>query len=141
MTSPDREYRPVVDPTSGMERSPDQALRESALHEVEQTLLNIEETIKRADRARKAIPNDPAVRNLRLSLDVAVASGEAPGKSFSRRRTSATKTKGCSQSYWERRTDPGGAYKVRQTLAQDTRGSERGEAQTFFQRTDCLLWR
>jgi hypothetical protein len=63
-----------------MERSPDQALRESALHEVEQTLLNIEETIKRADRARKAIPNDAAVWNLRLSLDAAVASLEAARK-------------------------------------------------------------
>ena len=59
------------------ERSPEEVAREQALHEVEQTLLNIEEAIRRADRGRKAISLDGNERNLRLALDRAVEQLEA----------------------------------------------------------------
>lgn len=55
-TTSGHDYRPVVESRSDTERSPDQVAREAALHEVEETLLNIEQAIKRADRARRAIP-------------------------------------------------------------------------------------
>lgn len=77
MAVPERTYRPVVDPSSDMERSPEQAASEAALHEVEETILNIEQAIRRADRGRKSIPADGASRNLRLCLDSAVAQLEA----------------------------------------------------------------
>lgn len=80
MATPENAYRPVVDPRSDMERSPEQAARELALHEVEATLLNIEQAIRRADRGRKAIPPDGAGRNLKLSLDDAVRRLEAVRK-------------------------------------------------------------
>lgn len=77
MAAPERMYRPVIDSGSEMERSPDQAAREAAMHEVEETILNIEQAIRRADRGRKSIPADGASRNLRLCLDAAVAQLEA----------------------------------------------------------------
>jgi hypothetical protein len=77
MASPEHEYRPVIDSRSDMERSPEQVARETALHEVEETLLNIEQAIRRADRGRKSIPLEGAGRNLRLCLDTAVAQLEA----------------------------------------------------------------
>jgi hypothetical protein len=48
--------RPVIEPDLAGGRSAAEAAREQALHEVEQTLLNIEQAIRRADRGRKAIP-------------------------------------------------------------------------------------
>jgi hypothetical protein len=69
-------YSPVVEPRSDSERSPEQVAREEALHEVEETLLNIEQAIKRADRGRQAIRGD-GNDNLRLSLDTAVEQLEA----------------------------------------------------------------
>ena len=63
-----------------MERSPEQISREAALHEVEETLLNIEQAIKRADRGRKAILSGANEQNLRLSLDAAVEQLEAVRK-------------------------------------------------------------
>ena len=88
MAVPQREYRPVIDSRPDMERTPEQVAREEALHEVEETLLNIEQAIKRADRARKAITGD-GKSNLRLALDAAAEQLEASGKSCSRTRTSA----------------------------------------------------
>lgn len=80
MATPEPAYRPVVDSRADMERSAEQAVREGALHEVEETLLNIEQAIRRADRGRKAISNDPATYNLKLSLDDAVTRLEAVRK-------------------------------------------------------------
>jgi hypothetical protein len=74
------EYRPVIEPGAVAERSPEAAVREQAMHEVEQTLLNIEEVIRRADRGRKAISPNGNERNLRLSLDRAVEQLEAVRK-------------------------------------------------------------
>ena len=68
--------RPVIDPRSDTERSPDQVAREDALREVEETLLHIEQAIKRADRGRNAIRGD-GNDNLKLSLDTAVEQLEA----------------------------------------------------------------
>ncbi|PZS38723.1 MAG: hypothetical protein DLM62_12175 [Pseudonocardiales bacterium] len=72
MATPQQDYRPVIDPRSEMERSPEQVAREDALRQVEETLLNIEEAIRRADRARKSIPIGSNEQNLRLCLDTAV---------------------------------------------------------------------
>src|SRR6185437_3647839 len=66
-------YRPAVEPRSDSERSPEQVAREEALHEVEETLLNIEQAIKRADRGRRAIRGD-GNDNLRLSLEMSRSS-------------------------------------------------------------------
>lgn len=80
MATPQHEYRPVIDPRSDMERSAEQVAREAALHQVEETLLNIEEAIRRADRARKAMPVGGTEQNLRLSLGTAVEKLEAVRK-------------------------------------------------------------
>lgn len=80
MAARDRAYRPVIDSRSEMERSPEQVAREDALREVEETLLNIEQAIRRADRGRKAIPAGGGGRNLRLCLDAVVQQLEAVRK-------------------------------------------------------------
>jgi hypothetical protein len=74
------EYHPVIEPGSTSERSPEETAREQALHEVEQTLLNIEQAIRRADRARKTISPTGEQRNIRLSLDRVVEQLEAARK-------------------------------------------------------------
>jgi hypothetical protein len=74
------DYRPVIDSRSESERSPAQVAREAALHEVEETLLNIEQAIKRADRARRTIPAGGDEQNLKLCLDTAVEQLEAVRK-------------------------------------------------------------
>jgi len=80
MATARHEYRPVIEPSSTPERSPEEVAREQAMHEVEQTLLNIEQAIRRADRGRKAISPDGNERNLRLALDQAVEQLEAVRK-------------------------------------------------------------
>lgn len=80
MAAPRQEYRPVIEPGSTPERSPQDVAREQAMHEVEQTLLNVEEAIRRADRGRKTISPDGNERNLRLALDRAVEQLEAVRK-------------------------------------------------------------
>ena len=55
-TTSGHDYRPVIESRSDTERSPDQVAREAALHEVEETLLNIEQAIKRADPRPKGHP-------------------------------------------------------------------------------------
>ena len=80
MATAPSEYRPVIEPPSATERSPEEAAREQALHEVEETLLNIEEAIRRADRGRQKIPADGTGRNLRLCLDSAMEQLEAVRK-------------------------------------------------------------
>jgi soluble cytochrome b562 len=80
MPTPERAYRPVIDSRSDMERTPEQAAHEEALRHVEETLLNIEQAIRRADRGRKSIPADSAGRNLRLCLDSVVEQLEAVRK-------------------------------------------------------------
>jgi hypothetical protein len=80
MPTSGQDYRPVIESGSEMERSPEQIAREAALHEVEETLLNIEHAIRRADRGRKAIPTEGAEQNLRLCLDSVVDQLEAVRK-------------------------------------------------------------
>ena len=79
-TTSGHDYRPVIESRSDTERSPDQVAREAALHEVEETLLNIEQAIKRADRGRKAIRGGGNEQNLKLCLDAAVEQLEAVRK-------------------------------------------------------------
>jgi hypothetical protein len=73
-----------------MERSTEQVAREAALHEVEETLLNIEEAIRRADRGHKAIPPGSPEQNLRLCLDTAVDKLEAIRKELFQRRSAGS---------------------------------------------------
>lgn len=80
MATPRDEYRPVIEPRSVTGRSPEETAREQALHEVEQTLLNIENAIRRADRSRQKISLDGSQRNLRLALDRAIKQLEATRK-------------------------------------------------------------
>lgn len=63
-----------------MERAPEQIAREDAMRHVEETLLNIEQAIRRADQARKAIPAGGPNDNLRLCLDTVVRQLEAVRK-------------------------------------------------------------
>ena len=80
MATARNEYQPVIEPRSATERSPEEAAREQALHEVEQTLLNIEEAIRRADRGRQKISLDGNERNMRLALDRTIEQLEATRK-------------------------------------------------------------
>jgi hypothetical protein len=80
MAASGHDYQPVIESRPDTERSPEQTAREAALHEVEETLLNIEQAIKRADRGRKAIPPGSAEQNLRLCLDRVVEQLEAVRK-------------------------------------------------------------
>jgi hypothetical protein len=80
MATSRQEYRPVIEPQSAVERSSSDVAREQALHEVEQTLLNIEETIRRAHHGRQSISPEGNERNLRLALDRAVEQLEAVRK-------------------------------------------------------------
>jgi hypothetical protein len=84
-TSGGKGYRPVIESRSEVERSPGQIAREAALHEVEETLLNIEQAIKRADRGRNAIPAKGTEQNLRLCLDSVVDQLEAARKELFQR--------------------------------------------------------
>jgi hypothetical protein len=65
---------------SADERSPDEAAREQARTEVEETLLNIEQAIRRAEQGRRKISADGSERNLRLALDRAAEQLEAVRK-------------------------------------------------------------
>lgn len=47
---------------------------------MEETLLNIEQVIRRADRGRKSIPAEGAGRNFRLCLDAVVEQPESVRK-------------------------------------------------------------
>jgi hypothetical protein len=69
MATSRQEYRLVIEPQSGAERSRSDVAHERALHEDEQTLLNIEEAIRRAHCSSQAISPDGDERNLRLALD------------------------------------------------------------------------
>lgn len=80
MATSRQEYRPLIEPQSAAERSPEDMAREQALHEVEQTLLNIEAAIRRAHRGSQAIPPDGNERNLKLALDRTVQQLEAVRK-------------------------------------------------------------
>ena len=77
---PRNDYRPVVAPNSDMDRPEEQIAHETALQEVEETLLNIEQAIHRADRGRKVIPVGGSEQNLRLCLDTAIDQLEAVRK-------------------------------------------------------------
>lgn len=78
--SSDHQYRPVIDSRSDMERSPEQIAHETALHEVEETLLNIEQAIRRADRGRKAILATGPEQNFRRCLETVIDQLEAARK-------------------------------------------------------------
>ena len=80
MVVPEHEYQPVINARSDMDRTPEQAAREEALKHVEETLLNIEQAIRRADQARKSIPAGGPENNLRLCLDTVVLQLEATRK-------------------------------------------------------------
>jgi hypothetical protein len=78
------EYRPLIEPGEVPERSPEAAAHEQAMQEVEQTLLNIEAALRRADRGRKAISPTGGERNLRQALDRAVEQLEGARKELFR---------------------------------------------------------
>lgn len=74
MTSPQSQpaYEPVLaDEPAGLSR--EQFQQEEALREVGETLLNIEQAIRRADRARKAIERGTAEANFLHALGDAIA--------------------------------------------------------------------
>lgn len=61
---------PVV--TEGAERTPAQVAQEAAMREVADTLLNIEQAIKRADRARRTVAVSGREPNVEVALSAAV---------------------------------------------------------------------
>lgn len=66
------EYRPIVDDRSDLERSPEQVAHEAAMTEIAETLANIEQAIRRAERGRKAVAVLGRDRNAEMSLATAV---------------------------------------------------------------------
>lgn len=80
MAQPQPAYRPVVQQTADRGRSADQLAREQAMTEAAETLLNIEQAIHRADRARRSIPSGGAEHNLHVALAAAVTDLEAARK-------------------------------------------------------------
>lgn len=80
MAQPQPDYRPVVDDRSHLGRTHEQAAAEHAATEAAETLLNIEQAIRRADRARRAVPSGGAQHNLHVALDAAVGDLEAARK-------------------------------------------------------------
>jgi len=80
---PSPEYQPVVgDSTDDMQLTAQQVAHEAAMAEVEETLLNIEHTIRRADRAYRAVASRSADANLELALKEAVGQLEATRKTL-----------------------------------------------------------
>ena len=80
MATSRQEHRLVIEPQPAAERSPSDVAHEQALHEVEQTLLNIEEVKRRGHRSSRAISPGRDERNLRLALDRTVEQLEAVSK-------------------------------------------------------------
>lgn len=66
--------------TSDLDRSPEQAAREAGLREVAETLMNIEQAVKRAERARKATAMTIGCDDLSRILDTAAQRLEAARK-------------------------------------------------------------
>lgn len=74
MSQPHPDYRPVGNDRADLERSPDQVAHEAAMTEIAETLANIEQAIRRAERARKAVAVLGRDRNAELALITATAS-------------------------------------------------------------------
>lgn len=81
--NPHPEYHPVIgDSTDSMQLTPQQAAHEAAMAEVEETLLNIEQAIRRADRAHRAVGSRSADANLELALKEALGQLESTRKAL-----------------------------------------------------------
>lgn len=72
MSQPARNYQPV-DLRGDLERTPEQVGHETAMIEVAETLANIEQAIRRAERARRAVAVLGRERNVEIALASAVA--------------------------------------------------------------------
>jgi len=72
MAQPHPDYRPVVDDRADLERSPAQVAHEAAMTEIAETLANIEQAIRRAERARKAVAVLGRDHNAELALKSAL---------------------------------------------------------------------
>ena len=72
MAQPHPDYRPIVVDRSDLERSPDQVAHEAAMTEIAETLANIEQAIRRAERGRKAVAVLGRDRNAEIALKTAV---------------------------------------------------------------------
>lgn len=80
---PDRSaYHPIVGASSEGRLSAEQARHEQAMAEVEETLLNIEQAIRRADRAYRAVQSGRGAANIELALKDAVEQLEATRKTL-----------------------------------------------------------
>ncbi|XTZ16487.1 hypothetical protein ACQSSU_03585 [Micromonospora echinospora] len=65
---------------SDLDRSPEQAARETGLREVSDVLLNIEQAIKRAERAKRAVSMTVGCDDLARMLDTAARNLEIARK-------------------------------------------------------------
>lgn len=81
---PDRStYSPVIGESDDSARlTAEQAAREAAMAEVEETLLNIEQAIRRADRAYRAVVSRAGDANLEHALSDALRQLEATRKTL-----------------------------------------------------------
>lgn len=71
-TYPESPETPASEDTrAGMQRSPEQAAREAAMREVSDTLLNIEQTIRRVERAHRTVTDQVHEPNLKVALAAA----------------------------------------------------------------------
>lgn len=71
------EYQPIISDRSDLERSPEQVAHEAAMTEIAETLANVEQAIRRAERGRKAVAVLGRDRNAELALKVAVEALQA----------------------------------------------------------------
>ncbi|MFN2625342.1 MAG: hypothetical protein ABR520_04575 [Mycobacteriales bacterium] len=82
MAAPIPELPPVVDPRSDLERSPEQVAHEAVMTEVAETLLNVEQAIRRAERARRTVAVSGRDPNRELALTELVTRLEELRRNF-----------------------------------------------------------
>lgn len=80
--APYPDYTPIVDDSSPMARTPDQVACEAAMREVSETLLNIEQAVRRADRAHRAVAARSDDGNIALALRDALTALKATHKTL-----------------------------------------------------------
>lgn len=79
MSQPARSYQPI-DLRGDLERTPEQVAHETAMIEVAETLANIEQAIRRAERARRAVAVLGREPNVEIALTSALKTLQAAHK-------------------------------------------------------------
>lgn len=124
-TSAQRPLDPVLaDEPQGLSR--EQFLQEEALREVGETILNIEQAVRRAGRARTAIERGTGEPNFLRALDDAIAELEKTRRTLHQQMYFGQRSSDCCDVARpsrpaegpKRRRDPAGAARVRDSMGQ-----------------------